>query len=1081
MAEHAQNYPPRRDAPVRPVTKQGFRSCSSSPSIVRSCSPTPRRDAPVRPVARRSTSTISSGPSIIHSRSATPSSSPPPSPTSSSSSSLPSSSPSSSSARSQSPQTPSRRHPPAHPPQTQSPLHQWLASPGAADRARAVIDANRNTTARRFLPGGAAARRWAAATVLDVLQLAIDGIPAAEILAPYLPRILLGRGATISDQVNSLICGGAIPHPPDSRTHDATQLWVARVRSAVDGSDLRALNRLLADGASISNIISEDEKNQVIAAKFPKKPDGELHGGARAEADWVHRWRDECGGADQPITQSAVIRWARAKRHRSADIGGWTGQLILDLHATDPSTSEALASLWSCAPQIWIEQDAAAATWRLAKASFVPQPGKPLPRPVAVASAARRAWAAVTARRVRPAATSYCESRGQYGLSGSDGLTAYALVARAMLARGASVRLDDRSNSFHELHRSAVFDAAQQFILSLSPEMRTAAGRPLVDLIDRTFAGRPTSSGIIADLGAASDDPALLPRTKYIFGDNAELEHDALLQGSPESSLLEALTYSIGPNRSSRGIIRSELHDDGWTAASSINAFHRIAPTDGSRWAESKDKAIGPLAADIVRHGLAKEAASFAFVAGVPIGDEAQALDAWSLRFSTKLLRIDQIAALDPRLAASATMALGGPAGMANHILRAMNPSPHMHFWRRIDDQWIAAWCRIAKVDHTDDNKTRIREALRRCGQHLIEDVAELRYAQGIDAAATQIEMMIGRAGLKVDRSWWRALGVEAWHDGRSDFGSSSLRAAARRRVASLHPPTRSDSQPPNMWEIWASRPPPERLPTSASTSALTPELSIVGLRRMLGLSIVGPATGITTPRSCARCGAPAIPDGVIVRPAAGPRAQVDHLGEHALTCRLADGDVQRRHNQLAFAIRDCTAAAGFASTCHAGQVFDSHNGRPADIWVEGYPGHRAGLAIDCTIVSATDGRNTAANREQRKISKYSAEVARHPELGFRPFAIDLDGRLGPSAWNLMLDWARIQASRKATGRALPESRDWVISTIAYAFATGSIRHIQSYYDKQTRAVSRSGLASPMRTAGGDGKAPARSARRTLG
>jgi hypothetical protein len=160
-----------------------------------------------------------------------------------------------------------------------------------------------------------------------------------------------------------------------------------------------------------------------------------------------------------------------------------------------------------------------------------------------------------------------------------------------MLARGATVRLDDRSNSFHELHRSAVFDAAQQFILSLSPEMRAAAGRPLVDLIDRTFAGRPTS-GIIARHGAASDDPTLLPRTTYIFSDNSKHEHDALPQGSPESSLLEALTYSIGLDRSSRGIIRSQLHDDGWTAATTVNAFLRVAPSDGSRWAESKDKAI---------------------------------------------------------------------------------------------------------------------------------------------------------------------------------------------------------------------------------------------------------------------------------------------------------------------------------------------------------------------------------------------------------------------------------------------------------------------------------------------------------
>src|SRR5262249_39175573 len=106
-------------------------------------------------------------------------------------------------------------------------------------------------------------------------------------------------------------------------------------------------------------------------------------------------------------------------------------------------------------------------------------------------------------------------------------------------------------------------------------------------------------------------------------------------------------------------------------------------------------------------------------------------------------------------------------------------------------------------------------------------------------------------------------------------------------------------------------------------------------------------------------------------------------FGEHALTCLQAAGDTQRRHNTLAASIRDCAAAAGWSAPCAAGQVFDSHQGRPADVWVECHPKFRAGVTIDCTIVSAAaqDCNDVVSRREHRKADKYRDEVARHPHL----------------------------------------------------------------------------------------------------
>src|SRR5262249_40417012 len=159
-----------------------------------------------------------------------------------------------------------------------------------------------------------------------------------------------------------------------------------------------------------------------------------------------------------------------------------------------------------------------------------------------------------------------------------------------------------------------------------------------------------------------------------------------------------------------------------------------------------------------------------------------------------------------------------------------------------------------------------------------------------------------------------------------------------------------------------------------------------------------------------------------------------------------------RRHNTLAAAIRDCATAAGWSATCAAGQVFDSHQGRPADVWVERHPKFRAGLAIDCTIVSAAaqDCADVVSRRERRKVDKYPHEVARHPHLGFLPFAVALHGNVGPAATAQMNEWSTLQAARGLAARDFSAARDWVLSTIAHAFATGTLRHIRAYYDRQS-------------------------------
>src|SRR5690606_6883762 len=89
-------------------------------------------------------------------------------------------------------------------------LAAWLRSPGALDRveqAVALIAAAAESApiARRFLHRGAAARRLAASTVLDVANAAADGAAAAQALMPYLPRVLLAKHASTAALTVALV------------------------------------------------------------------------------------------------------------------------------------------------------------------------------------------------------------------------------------------------------------------------------------------------------------------------------------------------------------------------------------------------------------------------------------------------------------------------------------------------------------------------------------------------------------------------------------------------------------------------------------------------------------------------------------------------------------------------------------------------------------------------------------------------------------------------------------------------------------------------------------------------------------
>jgi len=848
-----------------------------------------------------------------------------------------------------------------------------------------------------------------------------------------LPKILFAKGLSVGECVDELRSGVWTRKEWRREFGNPMQLWVERVRRAVEVGDLRSLCALL-DRGPMDGAVGKSEALAVVREKFPRKEEGECGGGVVAERRWVERWRKECGGVETNILSRQIIRWARAKREKAADLGGWSGRFILEVATVDISVVDVLAKLWSMDPKEWRSEEGVMASWRSVKGCFIPQVGKG-PRPVATPPVARRAWGGRAVKLVKDEVSRYCEERGQFGLSSGGGIAAYSMTAAAFARMGATILVDDRRNSYHEIHRSAVYDGVTNFLTTLSAEKRSGIGRVLVDLVDRTFTGGKESGREIV-------------RSTYHFAVLEPRTHWALVQGSPESAMLEALVYCRAREGDAVGRVRCELHDDGWCAimvGSPLGGLARQLATDGSRFSDEKECVVGPRAGEAVAAGLARRSAEWTMIAGVPVGDEGAGLRRWRERFRARLGRLRELSMVSVKLAVAAMAKIGGPAGLATHILRAL--PGHQEFWGEVDEEWVEAWCDMMGVAMQGQGRDRMREVMRNMGHHFAAEVAEARYAAGVADAAMRMDHILGRAGMKMDRRWWRAIGVEEWHPGGREWGPLVLREAAMRVIRGKEDAAPRVKGLPNLWEVWAASTAPE----SATTLGRADEL--VGMRRLLGISVVGERTFIVQPKSCVRCGAPSTEAVEGGGRRCGPRAILDDGGEHALTCVMGGGDVQRRHNTVAYAIRDCLREAGWVATCASGQVFDAHKGRPADVWVEGHPRHRGGLAVDCTVVSTAgqEGARAVERKERMKEAKYGDEVARHPGLGFEAFALGLDGTIGPKAWVQMQEWARVQAVRGVAGRNYGEALDWVSRTIAHAFVAGTVRQIRSFYDRSDR------------------------------
>lgn len=171
----------------------------------------------------------------------------------------------------------------------------------------------------------------------------------------------------------------------------------------------------------------------------------------------------------------------------------------------------------------------------------------------------------------------------------------------------------------------------------------------------------------------------------------------------------------------------------------------------------------------------------------------------------------------------------------------------------------------------------------------------------------------------------------------------------------------------------------------------------------------------------------------------------MDRYGEHALTCNRVPVAL-RRHNAVCAAVRRCTDRANLRPTMETKSVIDRGGVRPADVYLERWPGKHGGMAVDVTIISRWTGLGIR-DAEERKRRKYADYLANTPNLGFCPFALDLNGGVGDEAWKAMVTWARSIAAEPSQLTDLDSALRGVVGEIAWTFVDEVTRQIRGAAD----------------------------------
>ena len=609
----------------------------------------------------------------------------------------------------------------------------------------------------------------------------------------------------------------------------------------------------------------------------------------------------------------------------------------------------------------------------------------------------------------------------------------------------------------------------QQFVESDEVAQDPSAGDCVRALYEQCLLSRHAA----VDTTSEAREP---PRTTHVYPATSVTPHlnPALAQGSGESSLLEALVYCRHHRTPALCVANESCHDDEVTivfAPASLTHFHLAAPPDGAEWAPDKMVAVGPNAARLVSADppLAVKAAPSYLVFGVPIGDAAHHLrSTWLPGFVQRCDRIRSVAHTSLHAALVVAGRLRGPGAMAMHMLRALQPVPEMmEIWAAADDAWVDLYQDLAQQPHQSGPRTELRSRIFATTEHgglgaaPAADEAEVRFLEGIRDALPALCRILRRnrlpsgdvlhgAGVPAEHATWdhqpgRAI---AWVDAEMPAAVGRLEARQQLYAQSVARAARGpvpDAPRPCMALAWLRAAPVD----GGRVAWMHNNIACTALCRALALPTLAPPA-----ERCPRCGAPpAGPD----TPTRGPRAAHDLCGEHSLSCQYGRGGSNRRHDSIVYALKRVATRAGRDARVRGGPCFPSRGVRPQDLLMSNTTS--AGLAVDVTLGSRHTGELLAA-REQTKIDKYKKDFLEYPELTFCPFAIELDGRLGSHAWELVQTLARERAVGSADAPiTYQEALADFITELSVAFVRAVAQQIGELNKKRSRW--RDGLLPP--------------------
>jgi hypothetical protein len=488
--------------------------------------------------------------------------------------------------------------------------------------------------------------------------------------------------------------------------------------------------------------------------------------------------------------------------------------------ATEPLVLETFCKFLSLPPSDFVDPGARAAAFRTNSGILLARSGKD-PRPISAPSIFRKITSAIDARASRPAASTFCERRGQFGLSHPGALLAYSILPRLVVELGGTSVSADNENSFQCFSRAGLLTGAATLFSSTAALEHPSSTAAVARLFDRCIFDSAVHQ---------------LPRTITVF---AKLGHirvsNALSQGCSSSPTAEAITLASAPPSPSFPLsLRRSAHDDFQASGlpgCPLEAFAPPSPWGGSRYNTAKSVAVGPAAKDLVARGYAARASTFVSVFGAPVGDvEDWLLATWAPRFRRVMGNLKRAFDVNPSAAILTANSIKGPGASAAHWLRStpVHKYPNaLKVLQDIDDEWVHLLLYFAGYDHsTASNESRLTErelsacydrtfgSGPSCLAHIsAAQVAPVRYQEGISRAWPTVSRWVAEMSGADWRTFAKLLGapdsaispqntsnsghsVDAYFREAASQASEAYReacAAATERVRCFKPSARSN------------------------------------------------------------------------------------------------------------------------------------------------------------------------------------------------------------------------------------------------------------------------------------------------